>query len=379
MRQSGTSEPAQGDGADTGFVDRLAHYDDPQAPLRAMVALEAGRMGSWRWDIAAGTVTGDPFVAELLNMDAASQPWAVEDVFASMHPDDLPRVQARVDEALAGADLYAVEFRDRVIDPETGEEGLRWLGARGRVTERDADGTPLEMIGVNWDATAQKTHEARLAMLAAEMDHRVKNAFAVIRSLINLGQRVPGDRKSFAVTLRAQVQAMADAHAISARLARSAEAPAVPVPVAEVIRTALAPWLSQDGRDPMESGANVDVDVAFDFAVAPQNVSAVAMLTYELATNATKYGPLGERGGRLAVTVTRDGGDGVIRWRETVDAPATAGTSATAGAASDAQRASATSGFGSTLIQHCVGTLRARMKREFTSGGLNFELRMPLD
>ena len=293
-----------------------AHYDDAQAPVRALIALEAGRMGSWHWDIAAGTVTGDKFVAELLNMDFEAQPWPVQNVFASMHPEDLPRVQGEVDKALAGADLYEVEFRDTVVNPETGVEGLRWLGARGRVTLRDEDGTPREMVGVNWDATQQKTHEERLSMLAGEMDHRVKNAFAVIRALVNLGARAEGDKKDFALTLRAQVQAMADAHAISARMARQTEAPLQSVPVAEVLNSALAPWTNVAGGH-TPSGTSIDLHMDPHVQIAPRAVSPLAMLIYELATNATKYGPLGEAGGQLRVDLLRSApAEAHLKWTE---------------------------------------------------------------
>ena len=352
---------------------RLEHYDDRQAAMRAMLALDAGRMGSWRWNIADGTVTGDPFVADLLNMDPDAQPWAVDQVFASMHPDDLPRVQAEVKKALNGADIYDVEFRDTVTNPETGEDGLRWLGARGRVTMRAADGAPLEMIGVNWDATAQKTHEQRLAMLAGEMDHRVKNAFAVIRALINLGERMPGNKKAFAETLRSQVQAMADAHAISAKLARETETPSMPVPVADILASALAPWLGSDGRtsDP-EARVAVRIEAAQDVTVAPRDVSAVAMLAYELATNATKYGPLGEAGGQVTTRVTREAdGDTVLHWIEETAAPAIRRQ------AVEEETEGMAAGFGSMLIQHCVATLRGRVKREMTPTGLHFDLTIP--
>ena len=349
---------------------RPDRYDDDQAPMRALLALEAGRMGSWRWDIAGGTVTGDPFVADLLNMDFDAQPWPVGDVFASMHPEDLPRVQGEVDKALSGADIYEVEFRDRVIDPKTGEEGLRWLGARGRVTRRSEAGEPLEMIGVNWDATQQKTNEERLAMLAGEMDHRVKNAFAVIRALINLGARVPGSRKAFATTLKAQVQAMSDAHAISARLARTSRTPASPVSVTEVLRTALAPWLGEEGDG---GGAAVTIEADERILVLPRNVSALAMLTYELATNATKHGPLGEMGGRLEVTAAMHApGEAVLRWIETTADPGTALR------AEEEGREGTASGFGSMLIQHCVSTLRARLRRHMTPTGLHVELHLPV-
>ena len=349
---------------------RLAHYDDMQAPVRAMLALDAGRMGSWRWDIAGGTVTGDPFVAELLNMDFDAQPWPVGDVFASMHPEDLPHVQNEVDKALSGADIYEVEFRDRVIDPHTGGEGLRWLGARGRVTQRSDAGEPLEMIGVNWDATQQKTHEQRLAMLAGEMDHRVKNAFAVIRALISLGERVPGDKKAFAETLKTQVQAMSEAHAISARMARAAQAPTAPVPVAEVIRTALAPWL---GDSEATQNTKVRIDADETILIPPRNVSAIAMLAYELATNATKHGSLGSAGGTLSVKIASDGHEAaVMRWIEETNDPAVASRAASE------TLSGVSSGFGSVLVQHCVNTLRGKVKREMTATGLHFELQMPV-
>lgn len=366
----------------TDLADRLADYDDPQAPLRALLALEAGRMGSWRWDIVAGTVRGDPFVADLLNMDFAAQPWPVGEVFASMHPDDLPRVQAQVDAALAGADLYEVEFRDRVTNPQTGEEGLRWLGARGRVTRRDAEGNAIEMIGVNWDATAQKTHEERLAMLASEMDHRVKNAFAIMRALVNIGRRRATDLASFADDLGAQVQAMADAHEIAARLALSGGDPRPVVPTAEVIETALAPWIAAHPDQ-------VTVSLDRRLALPASRVSALSMLIQELAANAAKHGALRRPdanrqgangqdaagqdgdGGKLTVTVERTRRDGALFarlvWNETVAAPLRPG---------EADRP--TSGFGDVLIEHCLASLEAAEERELRPEGLKLAVVLPL-
>ena len=228
------------------------------------------------------------------------------------------------------------------------------------------------MIGVNWDATQQKTHEQRLAMLAGEMDHRVKNAFAVIRALINLGERVPGDKKNFAETLKVQVQAMSDAHAISARLARAAQAPSAPVPVAEVLRSALAPWLG-DADAGRTGRATVRIDADESILVLPHNVSAVAMLAYELATNATKYGPLGASGGALDVSIERDGPEqALLRWTETTDDPAVARK------AEEEAKDGVSAGFGSVLVQHCINTLRGKVKRDLTPTGLRFELHIPV-
>ena len=335
--------------------------DETNATLRAMLALDAGRMGSWSWDIVAGHVVGDPFVAKLLSLDFASQPWPLEAVFANMHPDDLPAVQDAVDAALLGADNYEVTFRDGGIDPATGKAGARWLGARGRVTERDATGAPLRMIGVNWDATAQKNTEERLALLAGEMDHRVKNAFAVIRALINLGARTPGDKADFAASLRSQVEAMASAHELSARMARTpTQDQDTRLPVSELLKTALAPWLGAHEAD------RVSIEMFIDFSLEPFQVSALSMLLYELATNAVKYGSLGEAGGRLRVTGDIVGDDTAqLAWVETTHSDITPPADVNA------------AGFGSVLMSHCAKSLGATIDRTYHATGLTLTIEFP--
>lgn len=197
---------------------RRAHYDDPAAVERAMIALDAGRMGAWGYHVPSETVTGDPFVARLLALDYDAQPWPSDAVFASMHPDDRPRVEAEVARAFATDAPYEVIFRDRIADPATGEPGLRWLGARGRVTERDAEGAPVTLIGVNWDATAEVEHETALKEHARELDHRVKNALASMRGLTTLAARADPACGDTARLLAGQITALSAAHeAASAR------------------------------------------------------------------------------------------------------------------------------------------------------------------
>ena len=142
------------------------------------------------------------------------------------------------------------------------------------------------------------------------------------------------------------------------------------MPLVEVLRSALSPWL-----DDMAEASDTTVSVEADETIMlpPHDVSAVAMLSYELATNATKYGPLGEAGGALDVVIERDGpDDAVIRWVETAD------HALSARKAEEEARDGIGSGFGSVLVQHCVNTLRGRVKREMTPTGLHFELHLPV-
>jgi two-component sensor histidine kinase len=116
------------------------------------------------------------------------------------------------------------------------------------------------------------------------------------------------------------------------------------------------------------------------------------MLTYELVTNAAKYGPLGPRGGQLTITVRALTSDEDARniaenavaidrtdarelhlvWHERV------ADGAFAEEAAQEDERGAVGGFGSVLLQHSAGTLGAELKRELRSEGLRVELRWPV-
>ncbi|PRY95543.1 two-component sensor histidine kinase [Hasllibacter halocynthiae] len=350
--------------ASSSFADRLRErlggMDAVDAAGRALVALEAGRMGTWTLDIPSNMVTGDTVVADLLQLDFDDQPWPADQVYARMHPDDLPRVQVEVAASLEHDAFYEVEFRDIGVDLETDRARSRWLGARGHVTRRAPDGTALQMIGVNWDATEAKEAEARLEAMAEEMDHRVKNAFAAIRALVNMGERFGGDRASFARTLRGQVQALADTHAISSRLARGVGGAAVSVPALDVLEAALAPW--KEG-----GGSRVVLQVQPGIVLPTADAATLAMLVYELAGEAAERGALGRSDGALRVTLARqEARHAAFIWEETVPG----------GVAGPTDQAPAA--FGAVLAEQCVAALKGRMRREHGRGRLRFELDFPV-
>lgn len=287
------------------FQERLAQYDDAEAANRALLALDAGDIGSWSWDLIEEVVVGDHMMADLFGLDFDTQPWHQDTVFGTIHPDDLARVQKSVQVAIETNTIFKSEFRNPNVGPVMDGSEYRWLSGRDNVTERDQDGRPLRMLGVNWDITIQKKREQQSTLMAAEMDHRVKNAFAVIRALINLGVRAESTKESFAEGLRRQVEAMATAHAISAKLARDSDMPDAPVPVNALFDVALAPW-TQDNINP-----NCTVALQSDpsFMIHPRLAGSLSMMVYELTTNATKYGALGVRGGTLTIKIAKGAGD----------------------------------------------------------------------
>ena len=325
------------------------------AGIRARLALEAGRMVSWEWDVASDQVLADQGFFDLYGLDAGRT--TSKAIFAAMHPDDVKGVEREVAGALARDEDYATEFR--VLLPDGTH---RWVGARGAVTARGPAGEPLRMLGVNWDKSEQKLAEERLAMMANEMDHRVENAFAIMGALIQIGARTTDDKESYAARLRAQVQALASAHSLSAEAARRPDDGEATVSVAQIVQSALAAWTGRAEND--------QVTLAFrkDARLRPRQGAAMSMLAYELTTNAVKYGALSGGDGHVTVTLEAGpDGDAVLRWTERMGADSVT--------VQDEEAAS--SGFGTVLVSHCAKMLRGTVVRAMTPSGLRIETTFP--
>jgi len=82
------------------------------------------------------------------------------------------------------------EFR---VQRPNGE--VRWcIGAAAASV--DADGRVVRLSGVTTDVTDRKEAEERQVLLAREVDHRARNALAVIQSIIRLTRRRPSTNTS---------------------------------------------------------------------------------------------------------------------------------------------------------------------------------------
>ena len=158
------------------------------------------------------------------------------------------------------------------------------------------------------DAAAELRHAAeRRELLVAELNHRVKNMLATVQSLAAQTLKgAGGDPRRFARHFSSRLRTLARAHDL---LSRGDWRPAE---FGTVARTALAPWL--EGPAVEERIAILGED---HLAVSPQQTQALVLALHELATNATKYGALSRRGGRVELR-HETGADGVatVRWTE---------------------------------------------------------------
>jgi PAS domain S-box-containing protein len=126
---------------------KLAEAQLQRSQARLSLALEAGKMGAWEWNIADGTVVWSAQLEAIHGMPRGSFGGTFEDFLADMNPEHRSSVIAEVEAALRDKQDYAVEYE--IIRPDGTHA---WLEAHGKVL-LDPAGNVTGMAGVCMDIT----------------------------------------------------------------------------------------------------------------------------------------------------------------------------------------------------------------------------------
>ena len=128
-----------------------------QAEERLRLAMAAADAGAWTWDARTGQSSWDDRYHAMYGF-APGQPRTYDTWVASLHPDDRPRVLARLDEMLRtpGDDDWDMQFRALRPDGQ-----VVWMHGLGRA-ERDARGQVVRLAGINLDITERQRAEEAL-------------------------------------------------------------------------------------------------------------------------------------------------------------------------------------------------------------------------
>jgi two-component sensor histidine kinase len=192
--------------------------------------------------------------------------------------------------------------------------------------------------------------------LAREMNHRVKNMFAITDGMIRVSARAASTPGEMATLLSGRLHAMATAHSLVRRKIED-ETPSQGADLDTLVRTILKPYESALGErfrivgPPMRLGDRA--------------TNGVALVCHELATNAAKYGALTEDQGAVDVSWSRAGDDLVMTWRERGGPPVTAEPMK--------------KGFGSTLTRSTVvDQLGGKLEYLWEPEGLSVEISIPV-
>ena len=129
---------------------------------RLRMAVEAGEVGIWDWDLETSHVTWSERVYRMHEMEPGSPTGGLDGFRSRIHLDDRDAVLDSIKAALEGGPPYSVEFRTVLPGGR-----IRWIATRGTLV-RDAQGRPLRMVGASTDITA------RQELLAAERQARAQ-------------------------------------------------------------------------------------------------------------------------------------------------------------------------------------------------------------
>jgi diguanylate cyclase (GGDEF)-like protein/PAS domain S-box-containing protein len=150
---------------------RHAERSLQQAKARLELALDGGDMAEWHYVYAGDQLYAGDGWARFLGHDRSPTVTRGAQFFAMIHPLDRAAAREAWVRALKGeAAEYEAEFR-----AATRDGSWKWLHAKGRVTERGADGRATRMSGIVADIAARKNAESALL----EADQRFRDVAAV--------------------------------------------------------------------------------------------------------------------------------------------------------------------------------------------------------
>ncbi len=252
-----------------------ARLHESERQLR--LATEAAEVGIWDVDNVADTLYWPPRVKAMFGI-SPDVPVSMADFFAGLHPDDKKAVTSAYEAACdpTRRAVYDVEYR--AIGKEDGV--IRWVAAKGQGIF-DEDGKCVRVIGTALDVTGRKEAEEQQNLLAREVDHRARNALAVIQSIIRLTRARNVD--DYVAAIEGRIKALARAHTLlSDSRWHGAD-------LATLVGEELAPYRTGD-------------KVSFDgpgISLQPSTAQGLALALHELATNAAKYGALSSVDGKV--------------------------------------------------------------------------------
>lgn len=277
--------------------------------------------------------------------DADAEP---ADWLTCVHPDDQKELLAAWRQALANGEpcLSIARHQHR-----SGE--YRW--ARAVVLPiRNQTGVIASWIGTLTDIHESKLLEAEREAVSDELEHRIRNLFALVQGLIGITAREDHTLPSFIEQLRSRLTALHHAHG----LIKSSQAS--PHEMTGSLLGLIAELL-----EPYDAGKKRTIISGDDVPVIPKAITWLALIFHELATNAAKYGAFNTAHGAIHVNATRDGEILRVIWKETGVPDATPGPER--------------SGFGSRLLNMIIeGHLHGRLQRHAEPDGIKVILELPM-
>src|SRR6185295_5437588 len=312
-----------------------------ESEQRRSLALAAGSMGSWDWNLLTGKLMWDEGQHAIHGVVPGRFAVTPENLKVLVVPEDWQRLQSSMQTLLEEGKPQRAEFRVRRPNGD-----VRWCTSTAAAS-LDSSGKVVRISDVTMDITQRKEAEERQALLAREIDHRAKNAMAIVQSIVRLTKAATTD--DYVSTIEGRIKALSRAHVLlSDSRWQGAD-------LDTLVKEELAPYRSNRADRLDISGPKVLLE--------PTTAQTLALALHELATNAAKYGALSSASGKLAVGWDLQADVLTIDWRET---------------AGPAARTPSTTGFGTQIITGSIERqLGGKATFEWLPAGLRCTLAVP--
>jgi PAS domain S-box-containing protein len=265
-----------------------------QSEQRRSLALAASSLGSWDWDRVKGDCLWDEGQYRIFGVEPDHFAVTPENVRVLLYPEDWEIIKGAAETVLAGGQIKETEFRIRRPDGE-----IRWCMVTAAATV-DAQGQVVRISGVTADITARKRAEERQALLAREVDHRAKNALALVQAIVRMTKA--GNIEAYIGAVEGRIKALSRVHTV---LSHSRWEGA---DLAGLVAEELAPYRTNDFDRVQATGP--------DIVLQPAAAQTLALVLHELVTNAAKYGALSTDAGKVKLDWTNDGRIIEFAWKE---------------------------------------------------------------
>ncbi|WP_424929164.1 sensor histidine kinase [Amaricoccus tamworthensis] len=302
------------------------------------LALDFAGLGRWEYDPATKKQVLDRRCRMLFEVSEA-EAQEFDNTFALVHPDDQEDLKRGVAAILTEGQEFHHRFRVR---RKAG--GYKWLRGMGRLVN---NGGRPKLIGVSLDVTVEEELLRERELHLAEMNHRIKNMFAIVSAMISNANRESETREDMVSNLRGRVSALDRAHSLMLRTDVTQ-----PVGLRQVLECILAP--ARGGQEISLEGDDVMIPTRL--------LIPLVLIVHEWVTNSAKYGALHGDDGVIEVRWSSDGGFVRVIWREKVEV----------------HDPNPEPGFGSRLIQASLLQLGAEKTRNYADGWLTIDMTLPL-
>ena len=263
------------------------------------LALAAAHMGSWEYDVFEQRWSWDEGHCRIFGLDPQSFNSQVfvpssELIRAFFYEPDWSRMRDAIEGLTRAQSTLRQELR--VIRADGCVRNCI-VSAAGTF---DAQDRLVRVDGVTLDITERREADERQALLAREVDHRARNALAIVQAIVRLAKA--DTTKDYIEAVEGRIRALAQTHELLSQTRWQG------ADMLRIVNDEVSPYRVRGAARVSVSGPSV--------ILPPDKAQLVALALHELATNAAKYGALSNATGEVKVRWDIRDGRLCLAWCE---------------------------------------------------------------